>query len=107
MKIVQETITRLYELTCLVTTEFTQAELDIIKQKISDVITKNGGEVKKVEEWGKKELAYTIRKEGKQYHEANYLHFVFEADAAQVTQTKETMNITNEVIRYLLVKSED
>ena len=107
MKIVQETIIRLYELTCLVATEYTQAELDTIKQKISDVITKNGGEVKKVEEWGKKEMAYTIRKEGKQYREANYLHFAFEADTTQVTKIKETMNIVDEVVRYLLVRSED
>ena len=107
MKIDQETITRLYELTCLVATEYTQAELDKIKQKISDVVTKNGGEVKEVEDWGKKEMAYTIRKEGKQYREARYLHFVFESDATQVTQTKEAMNITDEIIRYLLIKSEE
>ncbi len=54
MKIAQETITRLYELTCLVATEYTQAELDKINQKLSDVVTKNGGEVKEVEDWGKK-----------------------------------------------------
>jgi ribosomal protein S6 len=52
-------------------------------------------------------LAYTIKKEGKQYNEAVYLHFVFEATADQATNIKQAMNIVDEVIRYLLVKQED
>jgi small subunit ribosomal protein S6 len=107
MKIPSEKRTRSYELTCLVQTEYTQSELDEIKSKLQETIKKNGGKIKETENWGKKELAYTIKKEGKQYNEAVYLHFVFKADANQAADIKQAMNIVDEVIRYLLVKKED
>ena len=103
MNIPEEKRIRVYELTCLVPAEYTQEELEKIKAKLSKIIENAQGEVKEVEEWGKKELAYTIKDAGKSYQEANYLHFVFEAEAEQANAIRDTLNITDEVIRHLLV----
>ncbi len=107
MKIPAKDKSRTYELTCLVPAEYTKSELDDIKSNLQKVIEKNGGETKETEEWGKKELAYTIKKEGKHHDEALYLHFIIEADADQASSIKEAMNIQDEVIRYLLIKQEE
>ncbi len=107
MKIPPKDTNRTYELTCLITSEYTKAELDDIKSKLQKTIEKNKGKVQEIDEWGKKELAYTIKKEGKSYDEAFFLHFVLEVDAEQATSIKEAMNIEDEVIRYLLVRREE
>lgn len=107
MKIPPKDTNRTYELTCLIASEYTQSELDDIKSKLQKTIEKNKGKVQEIDEWGKKELAYTIKKEGKKYDEAFFLHFVLEADAEQASLIKESMNIEDEIIRYLLVRQED
>lgn len=106
MNIPEEKRVRAYELTCLVPAEYTQEELDKIKTKLSKIVENAKGEVKEVEEWGKKELAYTIKEAGKSYQEANYLHFVFEAEAEHANAVRDVINITDEVIRHLLVVQE-
>lgn len=103
MKIPEEKRIRSYELTCLVSAEYTQEELGKIKDGIGKVIAKGGGKISESIEWGKREMAYTIKKAGKRYDQANYLHFVFEAEADQATVIKDAINITENVIRYLLV----
>lgn len=103
MNIPEEKRVRIYELTCLVPAEHTQEELEAIKTKLASVIENAQGKIKETEEWGKRELAYVIKTAGKKHLEANYLHFVFEAEADQANAIRDTLNITDEVIRHLLV----
>lgn len=107
MKIPAQARNRVYELTCLVDPDLTQKDLDETSKLIQDLVAKKGGEIKEVEPWGKKELAYTIKKTGKKYQLANFLHFIFSAEANQASEIKESMDITEPVIRYLLVQQED
>ncbi|HQM16172.1 MAG TPA: 30S ribosomal protein S6 [Candidatus Woesebacteria bacterium] len=106
MKIPADIRNRQYELTCLVGPDYTQDELTQVKESLVKVISSHGGEVKDTQDWGKRELAYSIKKAGKKYSQAHYLHFQFEADASQATNIKETINITEQVIRFLLVNQE-
>jgi small subunit ribosomal protein S6 len=103
MKIAEEKRIRTYELTCLADAEYSQDELTELKKKVTQVITKAQGKVTREEDWGKKEMAYMIKKAGKRYSQAHYFHLVFEAEAKQATVIKEAMNIVEDVIRYLLV----
>ncbi len=96
----------IYELTCVVEPEYSQAELDKVAKELEAVITKNKGKLKTTESWGKKDLAYLLKKAGKSYRQANFLHFVFELDSAHATQLKDEINIVDVIIRYLLVKQE-
>ena len=106
MKIPEEKRVRTYELTCLVSPEHTQEELDKIKLNIAKVITSGKGKVSDTQEWGKKDLAYTIKTAGKSHTQAHFYHFVFEAEAEHSTAIKDTINISEEVIRYLLIVRE-
>lgn len=87
-----------YELTVLLHPDL---EIDLEKplQKVRDIITKAGGKIAKEDNWGKKKLAYRINKEDF----AVYVYFELELPADAPLKISNTLNITDEVLRYLLV----
>lgn len=91
-----------YELTVLIHPDL---EMDIEKplSKIRGIITDNGGEIVKETSWGKKKLAYTIKKEDF----AVYINFDLKLPAAALTKISTIFNITDELLRYLIVSTDD
>ncbi len=103
IEIIEDKQTRKYELTCILAAEYTKSELDELQADLTELLEDKEAEVDKKEDWGKKELAYTIRKEGKAYDEGYYLHWVFTADPGQINSIKKALNLKERVIRKLLV----
>lgn len=91
-----------YELTVLVHPDL---ELDIEKPltKLRTLIKDNGGEIVKENNWGKKRLAYTINKQDF----ASYINFELKLPPANVAKLSSTLNIADELLRYLLVGVDD
>ena len=87
-----------YELTVVLHPDL-EANLDSALEKIRAVITKNGGKIQKEDNWGKKRLAYPIAKE----NFGVYVYFEIELPSESATKLDGTLNITDEVIRHLLV----
>ena len=87
-----------YELTVLIHPDL---EVDIEKPltKVRGIITGAGGEIVSVDNWGKKRLAYRIKKED--FAVYVYLDIKLPADAP--LKISNILNITDEVLRYLLV----
>lgn len=79
-----------------------QLEIDLSKAeaKVTKLFTANGGKVTKTDNWGKKKLAYPI---AKQDH-AVYVFYTVEMPGEGVKKVESTLNITDEVIRYLIVR---
>ena len=77
-------------------------EIDLSKPqaKVEKIITDNGGKITKTDSWGKKKLAYQI---AKQDH-AVYVFYTVELPAEGVRKVEATLNITDEVIRYLITR---
>lgn len=75
-------------------------EIDIEKplEKLRKIIADNKGEITKEDNWGKRKLAYSIRKEDF----AVYVYMELKVPAANVKKLQSTLNITSEVLRYLL-----
>lgn len=75
-------------------------EIDLTKPmaKVEKIITDNGGKIVKTDNWGKKKLAYKI---ANQDH-AVYVFYTVELPAESVRKVEGVMNITDEVMRYLL-----
>lgn len=88
-----------YELTCVFQPEIKE-EKKLIRQ-IEDWIKALGGKVRKREEWGKKELAYKIRKFG----EGFYLFWELEADPSKIGEIFPKIKLEENIIRHLLVKT--
>lgn len=91
-----------YELTVLIHPDL---EMDIEKPlgKVRDIIKANGGEVVKETSWGKKKLAYRIK--GEDF--AVYVHMEINLPPTSLDKLSNTFNITDEILRYLVVKTDE
>lgn len=88
-----------YELTVLIHPDL-EADLETPLAKVRDIITAAGGKITREDNWGKKKLAYAINRE--QF--AVYVNMDVELPADAPLKISNTFNITEEVLRYLLVK---
>ena len=87
-----------YELTIRVHPEL-EVDLKAPIAKVRDIITSNGGKIIKEEIWGKKKLAYKIKKEDF----AIYVYFDVSLSADVPLKISNILNITDDILRYLLV----
>ena len=93
---------RPYELVVLLHPDL-EIDLDAPTKKIERLITEAGGKITARDNWGKKRLAYRIRKQDF----AIYLYFELELKPEQVHTLESTLLITEEVLRHLLVSHEE
>lgn len=77
-------------------------EVDLSKAegKLTKIITDNGGKITKTDNWGKRKLAYGIK--GHDY--AVYVFYSVEIPSVSVQKVESTLNITDEVIRFLITR---
>lgn len=77
-------------------------EVDLTKPmaKVEKLVTDNGGKITKTDNWGKKKLAYTIKKQD----HAVYVFYTAEIPGEDVRKIESTLNITDEVLRYLITR---
>ncbi|MBR2861961.1 MAG: 30S ribosomal protein S6 [Bacteroidaceae bacterium] len=87
-----------YELTFLIHPDL-EMNTETVVSKVKDLIDTNGGKVTKETNEGKKRLAYTIK--GQDY--AVYYYLEAELPAEAPAKISSVLNITDEVLRYLLV----
>ncbi len=77
-----------------------EIDLDKATSKVEKIFTDNGGKVANVDNWGKRKLAYPIKRN----ESAVYVFYTAELPAESVRKIESTLNITDEVIRFLLVR---
>ena len=71
-------------------------------EKVKEYITRFGGTVTNVDEWGKRKLAYEIQK----MREGFYYFITFEAEATAPAEIEGRLRIMDNVIRFLVVRQE-
>ena len=91
-----------YESVIIVNPNLDEEAVKALKDKFEGLINKNG-KVESVEEMGKKKLAYPIKKNA----EGVYLVFHFEAKPDSIAELERNYRITDEVIKFLVVKVEE
>ena len=87
-----------YELTVVIHPDL-EADLETPLTKVRDIIKNAGGTIVREDNWGKKKLAYAIRRE--EFGIYIYMDVSLPADAP--LKISNIFNITDEVLRYLLV----
>lgn len=88
-----------YELTVLVHPD-RESELEKALTTVRELVTTSGGKIVKEDNWGKKKLAYRVAKQDF----AIYVLMDVELPAEAPLKISNTLNISEDVIRYLLVK---
>jgi small subunit ribosomal protein S6 len=91
-----------YELTVLIHPDL-EVDLETPLKKVRDIVKNAGGEITKEDNWGKKKLAYKINREDF----AVYVYMDVKLPAEAPLKISNTLNITDEVLRYLLVKVDE
>jgi small subunit ribosomal protein S6 len=92
----------IYESIFIINPNQTDEETANVIKKMQDVVTKQGGEMTKFEDWGKKKLAYEIKKQKR----GHYVFFQFKAAPGVVSELERTYKLTDSVIKFLTVKLE-
>jgi small subunit ribosomal protein S6 len=96
-----ETGLRDYELVVIVTPDATEEKLDARLNTISQFVTGHGGSVVSMDKWGKRRLAYPVKK----HFEGFYVLYKLILPPGASRELEASLRITEDVIRYLLVKT--
>ena len=92
-----------YELVVIISPDVADEDVPNTIDKVSQFITGRGGEVAEVDRWGRRKLAYPI----KRHMEGNYVVTQFKLDPTQVADLEASLELAEEVIRHLLVRVEE
>ena len=91
-----------YELALVVNAKIEDEEKVATLEEVKDLISRFGGTVTNVDDWGKKKLAYEIQK----MNEGYYYFIQFEADSTVPSEIEQRIRIMEKVIRYLCIKKD-
>lgn len=94
---------RHYELTFLLQAGLTSAEVKKIAESLVEILTKHQMTVSVQQDWGKKELAYTLKYGAKKQTEALYHHWVITGPASAMSALEKDLTLFHSFMRYLLV----
>lgn len=77
-----------------------EVDLSKAEERVKKIIEDNKGKITATDNWGKRKLAYNIKKN----EHAIYVFYTVDIPPANVQKIESTLNITNEVIRFLITK---
>ena len=94
---------RYYETLYIINPNLADEDYRVVVAKFTDVVEKNGGVVTKVDEWGKKTLAYDIKKFDKGF----YVLLQFCGEAGLTAELKRELGLDDRVLKYQTIKLSD
>ena len=89
---------RKYELVCLIQPDLDEAAFNGVLDRVKGWVAESGGNVDKVDIWGKRKLAYPIRKQ----REGNYVLFNLSLDTKSTAGLEQNLRYTETVMRHML-----
>ncbi len=91
--------TNSYESAVIINAALDDEQIESIITRIKDFITNNGGEIRDIENWGRKRLAYMINKSKIGY----YAIFRFDAPTNIITKLERNYTLDEHILRYLTI----
>ena len=91
-----------YEVVAIVLADLNEDEINALIERIQTIITDRKGVVAKVDKWGKRHLAYEIKKKRDGY----YFLIDFAGDGSIVTEIERNYKIDDRVLKFITVKKE-
>ena len=91
-----------YELVLVIDPDLAEGDRKKEIAEVKKIIEDLKGKVKKTDEWGKRELAYPIKKKNLGY----YFLLAIKLPVTAPAQVENTLKLEEKVVRYLLVKKE-
>jgi len=92
-----------YELAVVLNAKIEDEERTKVLEKVKGYVTRFGGQISDVEEWGKKKLAYEVQKMSEGYY--YFIHF--EAETSAPAEIENRVRIMDNVMRFLIVNQDE
>jgi small subunit ribosomal protein S6 len=90
----------IYENMVILNAALSDEEAETAVTKIKDLVTGQGGEVLKVDVWGRKKLSYEIKKQKKGF----YVLLSYKAPSQTIKKLEELYKVTDSVLKYMVLK---
>ena len=94
---------RIYEILFIADPNLGEPEVDALAAQVQGLVEKDGGKVQKLEKWGKKRLAYDVRR----HRDGYYVLLVVGGTGALVKEVERRLKVTDGIIRFLSVRVDE
>jgi ribosomal protein S18/ribosomal protein S6 len=94
---------RVYEIIFVADPDLGEADVDALTEQVQGFVERDGGRVDRVEKWGKKRLAYEVRRRREGY----YVLIVAQGGGALVRELERRLKVTDGILRFLTVRVDD
>jgi small subunit ribosomal protein S6 len=92
-----------YELVLIISPELVDDEMPDFITKLSELVDKVGGSVDEVNQWGRRKLAYPIKRST----EGNYVLAKVKMKPALTKELEASLRLSGKILRHLLIRSAD
>jgi len=92
--------TNVYESAVIINAALDDEQIESIISRVKETIANNGGEIREIENWGRKRLAYMVKKSKIGY----YAIFRFNAPSNIVSKLERNYSLDEHILRYLTIK---
>ena len=89
-----------YEHTIIAKQDTSVSQIKQIKDKYSEIILKNKGNIVQTQDWGLMNLSYLIKKNKK----GNYIHFKIEGNGSLIKELEKSERLDKNLLRFLTVR---
>ena len=93
---------RQYETGFLLSPQLSEDDAEAVIQQMADIVAQRRGKMIKIDRWGKRRTAYILKK----FHDAYYVFFHYEAEAAVPSELARRFRQMDTVLRYLTLVKE-
>ncbi len=94
---------RPYELVVIVSPDIQDDGMPVVMERVGKFITDRGGEVEQQDIWGRRRLAYPIRR----YVEGSYFQTNFQMETDAAAELESQLRINEDVLRHLLIRRDE
>jgi len=94
---------RKYETIFILSPELSEDDIKSVTTKAQDVISSYNGECLRMDDWGIRKLAYTIKKSAR----GRYYYLRFNGDSALIAELERRLRLDDKVLRYQSVNITD
>lgn len=89
-----------YEALFIIKPDLKEEDVKNVFKQINETVTKNGGEIKKEESWGKKQLAFPVKK----FKEGYYYKLDFTAQGPSISKLEEIYKLNADILRAMITR---
>ena len=91
--------TNVYESAVMINAALDDEQIQALISRIKETIISNGGEIREIEDWGRKRLAYVVKKSKVGY----YVIFRFNAPSSLIAKLERFYILDEQFLRYLTI----